>query len=256
MNKASNPGMALHQHLSFSRLLMRIPKAEAVFWPGCALLNLDSAILEKTLAVLQRAEPGIRLACGCCAQPTVFLFPDQADRRRDLLVKTLERRGVRRIYTACPNCTVQLRQLERFQIIPVWGILAEHLRPEDLSPVSGSFVWHDPCPTRTEPDQQEAARKLLNLSGCDCCQPEHTGCKTVCCGNFHMLQSLDPEKSARLRRRRLAEFPQGRVIASSCAGCLGAFRAEGRKTRHLLELLFGESTASGWANRFKTTLKQ
>ena len=255
MSKGSRLGMAFHQGLGFSSLLMRIPGTEAVFWPGCALMNLDGEILERTLAILRRAEPEIRMACGCCGQPTVYLFPEKTDRRREKLVKMLREQGVRRIYTACPNCTLQLGELEDFEIIPIWSVLAEYLKPEDVVKPEGSFIWHDPCPTRNQPEQQAATRKLLGTCGCDCTEPEHTGCKTQCCGNFRMLAATDPEKSRRMRRKRLAEFPEDRAIVSSCEGCLGAFRSESRKTVHLLELLFGKSKARGWANRIKTTLK-
>ena len=253
MPKGSRLGMAFHQGLGFSAWMMKIPRSEAVFWPGCALLNLDGAILEKTLSVLRREEPDIRLACGCCGQPTVYLFPQKAEQRREKLISRLKTQGVKRIYTACPNCTLQLRELEEFEIIPVWPVLAEHIRKEDMVFSDGQYIWHDPCPTRTEPAQQEAARRLLHLSGCDCCQPERTGCKTQCCGNYHMLAARDPQKSARMRTNRLMQFPEERIIASSCEGCLGAFRSEGRDTCHLLEILFGRSSARGWGNRIKTT---
>ena len=255
MSKGSRFGMAFHQSLGFSSALMKIPAAEAVFWPGCALMTLDGKILDKTLEVLRRAEPEIQLACGCCGQPTVYLFPEKTEKRRTKLVRLLKKQGIKRIYTACPNCTLQLRELEGFEIIPVWPVLAEHIRPEDISTPDGSFIWHDPCPTRKEPEQQEAARKLLGVCNCDCTEPEHTGCRTTCCGNFHMMAATDPEKSAKMRRKRLEEFPEDRTVASNCEGCLGAFRSEGRNTVHLLELLFGISESRGWGNRIKTTLK-
>jgi len=255
MSKGSRFGMAFHQGLGFSSLLMKVPKAEAVFWPGCALMNLDGEILEKTLEILRREEQGIQMACGCCGQPTVFLFQEKTDKRREKLVTLLKKQGVKRIYTACPNCTLQLRELGAFEIIPIWPVLASHIRREDITATNGSFIWHDPCPTRKEPEQQEAARKLLTLCGCDCIQPAHTGCKTQCCGNYHMLAATDPEKSAKMRMNRLKEFPEDRTVASNCEGCLGAFRGEGRDTVHLLELLFGRSHSRGWGNRIKTTLK-
>jgi len=255
MNKASNFGMTFHQGLGFSSLLMKIPKTEAVFWPGCALLNLDGDILQKTLAILRRAEPDMQLACGCCGQPTVYLFPEMTEKRRTKLVRLLKKQGIKRIYTACPNCTLQLRELKDFEIIPSWPVLAAHIRPEDITTPGGSFIWHDPCPTRKEPEQQKAARDLLALSGCDCTEPEHTGCRTNCCGNFHMLAATDPEKSRKMRLKRLEEFPEDRTVVSNCEGCLGAFRGESRKTVHLLELLFGTSKSRGWSNRIKTTLK-
>ena len=255
MSKGSRFGMAFHQGLGFSSPLMKVPATEAVFWPGCALMNLDGQILDKTLEILRRAEPEIQLACGCCGQPTVYLFPEKADARRGKLIRMLKKQGVKRIYTACPNCTLQLRELPGFEIIPVWPVLAEHIRPEDVSIPEGSFIWHDPCPTRKEPEQQAAARKLLGVCGCDCTEPEHTGCKTQCCGNFHMLAATDPEKSQKMRLKRLEEFPKDRTIVSNCEGCLGAFRGGGRVTIHLLELLFGKSKTRGWGNRIKTTFK-
>lgn len=255
MSKGSRFGMAFHQGLGFSTPLMKIPKTEAVFWPGCALMTLDGSILEKTLEILRRAEPEIQMACGCCGQPTVYLFSEKTEKRRNKLVSMLQKQGIKRIYTACPNCTLQMKELEGFEIIPIWTVLAANLKPEDVAPAEGSFIWHDPCPTRKAPEQQKAARELLGICGCDCTEPEHTGCKTQCCGNYHMLAATDPEKSAKMRRNRLKEFPKDRTVISNCEGCLGAFRSESRDTLHLLELLFGKSKSRGWGNRIKTTLK-
>ena len=247
--------MAFHQALGFSRLMMRIPKSEAVFWPGCALMNLEGEILEKTLEVLRRSEPEMKLALGCCGQPTVYLFPEKAEKRRNLLVNQLKRQGVKRIYTACPNCTLQLKELKSFEVISIWPVLADHLEKSDVDATDDSFVWHDPCPTRNDPAQQDGVRKLLAISGCDCAEPEHTGAKTQCCGNFHMMRAMAPEKSAAMRTRRLEELDADRIILSSCEGCLDAFRSEGRETSHLLELLFGRSKSRSWGNRFRTTRK-
>ena len=255
MNKSGNFGLALHQALGFSGLTMRIPRAEAVFWPGCALMNLDGEILQKTLEILRRAEPEMKMALGCCGQPTMYLFPEKWENRREKLRKLLKMQGIKRIYTACPNCTLQLRELGDFEIISLWTVLADLLEPADVKLPEGCFVWHDPCPTRNDPAQQAGVRKLLEISGCDYLEPEHTSVKTRCCGNFHMMQVTDPKKSALMRRKRLEDLGNERIILSSCEGCLDAFRSEGRETCHLLELLFGKSSSRGWGNRIHTTIK-
>ena len=255
MSKSGNFGMRCHQALSFSGLMMRIPQSPAVFWPGCALMNLDTEILQKTLEILRRAELEIQLACGCCGQPTVYLFPEQATSRQKKLVQLLKKQGVKRIYTACPNCTLQLKELGDFEVYPIWPVLAEHLKTEDVQHCGDSFVWHDPCPTRKDTVQQDAVRQILSLGGYGYTEPAHSGEQTRCCGNFHMLRTTDPEKSKKMRKSRLAELDSRCIIASSCEGCLDAFRSEGRQTRHLLELLFGQSKTRGWGNRFQTTRK-
>lgn len=146
MSKFGNFGMAVHQALGFSDLMMQIPKSEAVFWPGCALLNLDPEILRRTLEVLHRAEPDMGLATGCCGQPTVYMFPQKAEKRQKKLRDLLRKQGVKRIFTACPNCTLQLRELGEFEIRPIWPVLAECLEKTDVKAPAGSFIWHDPCP--------------------------------------------------------------------------------------------------------------
>ena len=83
MSRSGRWGMRLHQWLSFRGAMMRLSRAEAVFWPGCALMNLDGAVLERTREVLERAEPGIGLSTCCCGQPSACLFPEEARARRE-----------------------------------------------------------------------------------------------------------------------------------------------------------------------------
>ena len=68
MDKAGRLGMAVHQAASFSPPLMGLTASRAVFWPGCALMSLDPAILERTLAVLRREEKDMGLSACCCGQ--------------------------------------------------------------------------------------------------------------------------------------------------------------------------------------------
>ncbi len=255
MSKASNFGMWFHQRLSFSPLMMRAPKAQAVFWPGCALMNLDRAILEQTLRILRRTEPGIGFSSCCCGQPTRFLFPRRHEARQQKLRAMLQAKGIRRIYAACPNCISQLRTLSGVEVIPIWSVLAEHLQSEDLmSAPASSVTLHDPCPMRRDISSQKAVRQLLAAAKISLKEPEHAGEKTLCCGNTQMLHSRDPEASAAMRKRRVEEFDPKLPVCSYCEGCLGSFRGEKLDTLHVLELLFGRSTRRSWGNRFTFTL--
>lgn len=252
MDKASGSGMRLHQALSFCRPMMRLSPGRAVFWPGCALMTLDPSVLQRTLAVLRREEE-MGLSSCCCGQPTRYLMPDAFPARRDMLAERLRQSGVERIYAACPNCLLQLKELGTVQVYPIWSVLARHLAPEDLASPGGSFVLHDPCPMRREAEEQEAVRTLLSRAGVEVTEPAHTQAGTICCGNYHMMRTTDPEKSAAVRRRRLEEFPDRLPVTSYCQGCLDAFQSEGRSTAHILELLFGVSRSRGWKNRLRFT---
>lgn len=258
MSKSGLFGMRFHQGLSFSRPLMRMSRAKAVFWPGCALMNLDPAILQKTFAALRRAEPELGLSTCCCGQPSRYLFQKKFSSRSRRLARSLASHGVARVYTACPNCAVQLRELGGVEVVPIWQTLAEVLRPEDIRPLpeNASVVLHDPCPMRREPAQLDAVRQLCRMAGAKLYEPAHNREHSICCGNFHMMHTLDPEKSAGMRKARLAEFPKDTPVASCCEGCLGSFRIGGREGVHILELLFGRSEKRGWKNRLSFTRAQ
>lgn len=254
MNSSGCFGMGCHQGLSFSGLFMRCDRAEAVFWPGCALMNLDPDILYKTAAVLKRTEPELGLCSGCCGQPTRYLFHEKHSARRDRLLSLLRQRGVKRIYTACPNCMVQMREADGIEVIPIWRALAENIRAEDIKGLECPLTLHDPCPMRSETEQQYAVRKLLRLCGAEVREAENSGGRTLCCGNYHMMRATDPGKSAAMRQRRISQFRKDTAVASYCEGCLDAFRSEGLETVHVLEALFDKSKRRGWGNRIRFTL--
>lgn len=253
MNRSGSLGMACHQALSFAPGMMALSRREAVFWPGCALMQLDPAILLKTAEVLRREEPDLGLSACCCGQPSRYLLEGAYPARRDRLSALLEKRGVRRVYAACPNCARELGQLPGVEVRPVWSVLAARVRREDVSGGVPSVTIHDPCPLRRQLGELAAVRSLLELAGADAAEPEHAGEKTVCCGNIQMLRARNPKRSGALRRARIAEFPPDRPVTSCCEGCLDAFRGEGLATVHLLEVLFGRSGRRGWANRMAFT---
>ena len=162
---------------------------------------------------------------------------------------------MKRIYTACPNCTQELEGLGEYQVLPIWPVLAEHVGPEDIQGPGGPATLHDPCPMRKDAICQQAVRRLLALADVTLTEAARWGENTRCCGNFHMMRALDPDKSRVMRQARLGDLPAGLPIVSYCEGCLDAFRGEGRRTIHVLELLFGQSQSRGWGNRWAFTRK-
>ena len=65
-------------------------------------------------------------------QPSFFLFPEKYPAYRKKLEHRLKKSGVKRIYTACPNCTRQLHGICGIQVIPIWSVLAGTMTRKDL----------------------------------------------------------------------------------------------------------------------------
>ncbi|NCB31965.1 MAG: hypothetical protein EOM66_11235, partial [Clostridia bacterium] len=225
--------------------------AQNVFFPGCALMELDPAIVQKTLDALRKEVPDMALCPLCCGYPARYsrsaaIYEKKAARLR----KSLERRGVKRIYSACPNCTQMLGAMGGYEIIPIWGILA---RTYEQGPVDQSKTWalHDPCPTRWDAEIHESVRVLLRRAGVPMAEFPYNREGTHCCGQFHMLHRADPAKSANMCKSRAEEAPVPRIV-SYCQGCINSFTKEGVEAAHILELLYGSSRYKGWFNRFRT----
>lgn len=255
MDASGRFGMRVHQAVSFSRLMMHVPRTDAVFFPGCALLAYDPVLLQRMMSLLRREEPNIALAAGCCGQPTKYLEPERLAHRTGKLHRLFEKKGVCRIYTACPNCTRLLSGLGCARVIPVWETLNRVATSADLGNLNGeAFALHDPCPVRQDHTQQDAVRALLQKANVAVAEFPKNRDQTTCCGNIAMLRAIDPMKSAAMRKSRLDEIPSGLPITSYCAGCVDAFSSEGRKSRHLVELLFGKSKSRGWGNRIQNTI--
>jgi len=256
METSGRFGMRVHQAVSFSRVMMHVPHAEAVFFPGCALMTYDPALLNRALAILRRAEPDIALSAGCCGQPTKYLEPEKFAARTEKLHRLFDLQGVKRIYTACPNCTKLLSNLDCARVIPVWETLDRLVTEDDLADQGGvTFALHDPCPVRMDRAQQDAVRSLLQKARVTVAEFPKNRDQTVCCGNIAMLRATDPEKSAVMRTARMLEIPSNLPVASYCAGCVDAFASEGHHTAHLVELLFGKSKTRGWGNRIANTIR-
>jgi Fe-S oxidoreductase len=256
MEASGRFGMRVHQAVSFSRPMMHVPRADTVFFPGCALLMYDPALLQRMMSLLRREEPTIALAAGCCGQPTKYLEPARFAGRTEKLRRLLDQNGVLRVYTACPNCTRLLADLGCARVIPAWETLNKIASPADLQNQSGkAFALHDPCPVRQDATQQNAVRALLQKANVAVAEFPKNREQTMCCGNIAMLRATNPSKSAAMRTGRLDEIPPDLPVASYCAGCVDAFSSEGRETAHLVELLFGKSSTRGWGNRIQNMIR-
>lgn len=247
-------GARLHQSLSFSRLFTAIPQAPVLFWPGCSLMGLGYPILHKTLEVLQRSEPEIKLAAACCGKPSRSLDLHAYQKRRQWLLESLAKAGCRKIYTACPHCTEDLEALAadgNFMVATIWQPLREKLLASNLASPPPNLVLHDPCPLRQKPEVRAEVRQLLKAAGLTWEEPAHTGAETICCGQVEMLHVLNPAASEQLTQQRLKDFATDQTICSYCQSCLNRFAAHGYKTAHVLEVLFGQAPKKGWGTRYK-----
>ena len=191
-----------------------------LFAPGCALNRYKPDSVEKIRQFLTRRGIIDGLFLTCCKEA------QGSDEQMTIIV-------------CCPGCSHKFEILyPNAAVVSLWKILAETDFPfPDYGGEKMSI--HDSCRARQRysAEMQESARELCRRMNIVLAEPARTRGATVCCGGC----ASDPEHRKEMARARAGEFPEKDVVVY-CTGCARSFSITDKKPRHLLDLLFHETT--------------
>lgn len=218
-------------------------RSEAVLFPGCQLAASDPEHLERVYAHLrERYSPATGLALYCCGAPADWagqagVFDATLAGLRDLLGGI----GSPRVILACPTCaTVFAQHLPEIQTVSLWEVLRETGLPSGAGVIGDGrrVVVHDSCTARYQASFQEPVRDLVRSAGYQIEELELSRERTECCGFGGLMLYANPEMGEAVADRRVSESDTDFV--AYCSMCRDRFAARGKRTVHVLDLLFGE----------------
>jgi glutamate synthase (NADPH) small chain len=171
------------------------------------------------------------------------------------------------IIFACPTCLALLKpRLPEAEVLFLSEIVEAEGLPEvaagkdlpRISPPDGraalpTRALHDPCTTRHHQEVAESVRRLLGLLRQPVEELELSRETTECCGYGGLQSNANPPLAKRVAARRAAE--SAREFVTYCAMCRDSLAAVGKRTVHLLDILFpgAEDPAGrarpGWSER-------
>lgn len=216
------------------------PECTSVFFPGCSLPGIRPQAVHGLYRLLQQQEPSIGLVLDCCGKISHDL--GLADRFQQIfkgLIDRLQSRGITRILTACPGCSKIFRNYgSPLEVLSVYELLASRNLPQAAGPWSPNpVVIHDPCPTRSDHQQQQAVRSLVTSCGYLIEELSSTGDRTRCCGQGGMVEGCVPGTVQRAAAQIGIETA-GRQVVTYCASCCDTL-GEQTPTTHIADLLTG-----------------
>jgi hypothetical protein len=159
---------------------------------------------------------------------------------------------------ACSTCyEIFKTHFSEASILSLWEVLDRFGLPE-ASPggaaPSGVLAVHDACSTRHETAIQESVRNILRRMGFTIEELPLSREKTECCGYGGLMFFANPELAARQIGKRI-ELSRSDYLAY-CAMCRDYLASRGKRTLHLLDLVFGlptdeaaERRAPGYSQR-------
>jgi len=153
--------------------------------------------------------------------------------------------GRPKVVLACSSCfqTFQAR-LPEVELVSLYTLLAQKGLPETaVFAPSDTIAIHDPCTTRYETAVQDSVRQLVGQLGYDIEELPRSRETTTCCGFGGLMVYANRDLANKVVARRIAESPADYV--TYCAVCRDYFAAQGKPTRHLLDLIFGSTHDGG-----------
>jgi glutamate synthase (NADPH/NADH) small chain len=227
--------------------------SDYVFFPGCQLSASAPEHVEQVYAYLAERLPEnkIGLMLGCCGAPAywagrVDLFEDALANWRE----NYRALGQPKIVLACSSCYQTFKtHLPDMEIVSLWELYDQLGLPESAVVSSQSLVVsiHDPCTTRYDRAIQDSARNLVQRLGYQIQELPLSREKTECCSYGGNMWVANRDLSKKIVERRVAESERDYV--TYCAMCRDFFARQGKRTLHVLDLIYSQDVAQGATRR-------
>ena len=243
--------------------------SEYAFFPGCQLSGSSPQYVERAYALLrasfQEDGIGIGLMLRCCGAPADWAGRDDlvAASRAEFLAAHASL-GRPKLILACSSCYRMFQKhFPELEILSFWDLLDQH-GPKELTGAAfpGPMALHDPCATRYEGHIQDSVRSLLKKAGVEVRELPLNRERSECCSYGGLMWLANKEVAEEVVRRRIHESPLDYV--TYCAMCRDFFARRGKRTLHVLDILFAEPGSDpagappvGWSQRHenRTRLK-
>ena len=147
--------------------------------------------------------------------------------------------GSPQLILACSTCyEIFKAHMTQPSIISLWEVLDRLGLPETATgAVPEVLAVHDACTTRHEKHIQESVRNILRRLGVRIEELSLSCERTECCGYGGLMFFANPELALSVISRRIAQSPADYV--AYCAMCRDYLAHRGKRTLHLLDLIFG-----------------
>ncbi len=192
------------------------------FNPGCALSMYKPDMENRILEFLNQNCGEVRLHKICC--------------RHD---PQLEEGSL--IINVCAGCDRRFRSFyEGISTISLWEVL-DGLGTFPYPDYKGlKLSVHDACPVREKPQVHQAVRNLLGKMNIEVVETEFSGTRSICCGD-DFYPAFPVEQVHQRMKKRAGMMPCGDVCVY-CVSCIKSMHIGGKRPRHLIDLLMGETT--------------
>lgn len=214
-----------------------------VFYPGCQLsASYPEHVVKVYNYLIEKFDDGVGLYLGCCGAPADWsgrqeVFSNSIEK----IHLNLKMLGKPIVITACSTCFNNLKEnINDIEIKSLWEIFDENGLPSDVELGNGkTLTVHDACTTRKEKAIHESIRNIAKSLDYKIEEPEFTRETTKCCGFGGLVYFANKEFSKEVTENRVKDSENDYL--AYCAMCRDLFVLRGKRTYHILDLIYGKS---------------
>lgn len=212
-------------------------ECKRVFFPGCNLPAYSPSVTMATYDYLRERLPGTGIILRCCGAPYHGLGMHLRFQEKLIeLEAEMGKLGASELITPCPDCYRTLKRSNpKFQVKPLYQVIAKEGIPEKAKNGGWTFSLHDSCTARWERDLQDSVREVIKLAGHQVEELTYSRELTRCCGMGGLIAPLDLFRVYSLSELRVAESHFD--MLTYCAACRETFAIH-KPSLHVLDLLF------------------
>ena len=215
-------------------------QSQYLFFPGCQLCASAPGQVTRVYAHLRdNLAGGVALMLGCCGAPAYWAGrEEQFSAVLSRWKATWKGLGSPRPVLACATCLKMFNDhLPEAEVVSLWEMLEETGLPDTgLYRPDTPLAIHDPCTTRDEPAVQAAVRRLVTRLNTTAEELELGREHTECCGFGGLMQNANPDLARTVTETRSRRSDSDYL--AYCAMCRDNLAAVGKRTIHLLDLIF------------------
>ncbi|GAB1475682.1 FAD-dependent oxidoreductase [Bacillota bacterium] len=224
-------------------------KSDYAFFPGCQLGASEPRYVTDAYRWLLGKAPTMALFLKCCGTPVKWAGNEEKHGETiNQLRRDWEGLGKPKLVVACPNCMNNICEfLPEVQIISLYEFMEEK---GGLMPAmkGESEVWSvfDPCTAVGKDGLRQTIRTVTEKAGFQLealpIQEDHTSC----CSYGGQVSVANPEFADFVIEKRITESENPYV--TYCINCRDSFLSKGKRTLHILDILFGDEGSRGHAS--------
>lgn len=218
-------------------------KSKYLFFPGCQLSASSPQYIEKIYNDLTSStNEGVGIMLGCCGAPAEWAGREELFKNTINTIKEKWRgMGKPTLVLACSSCCNTFKNYApEISFISLWEFMVEHgIQKHNKVKEKKIVTIHDACSTRYNNRLQESVRKIITDLGYEVEELKYTKEKTKCCGYGGLVYYANKEQADEFIKERIQESDKDYIVY--CAMCRDLFASQGKKTLHLLDLIYGEN---------------